>query len=189
MRHILAIAALCLAALTARAQTVEIVSGSTTRIFLEKTLASDNATTFAYMEATFGGGVYGQFFQEVKFWKAPVFLHGEYRTTFDGNHTAIVGPSLAIYSKHGLVTIAPFYRYDFGINKSAFQLGNSYFYEFGPVEFYGYNDLWYNGDLNYFGEQRIHLRLTEHFKLGFILDLSYFGEFAAAPALGVRFDF
>lgn len=189
MKRILTIAALCLAALTATAQTVEVVCGSTTRIFIEKTLVSDNATTFAYMEATFGGGGYAQFFQEGKWWETPIFLHGEYRTTFDGNHTIIAGPSYSFFLPHGVINLAPFYRYDIGINQHAVQLSASYSVDFGWLELYGYNDAWYNGQMNFYGEERIHFRLTDHFKIGAILDLSYFGGFAAVPAVGIRFDF
>jgi len=189
MKNILIIAVICLSALTARAQTIEVVCGSTPRIFLEKTLVSDNATTFGYMEAAFGGAAYAQFFQEYKWWSAPVYVHGEYRTTFDGNHTAMAGISYSFILPHGNISLAPLYRYDIGINKHAAQLGNAYFVDWGWLELYGYNDLWYNGAVNFYGEQRAHLRITEHYKIGAIVDISYFGEFAIVPSLGMRIDF
>ena len=189
MKHILIIAAMCLAALTAKAQTIEVVGGSTTRIFLEKTLATDNATTFAYIEASFGGGAYAQVFQEYKWWETPLYLHGEYRTTFDGNHTIIAGPSYSFFVPTGFISLAPFYRYDIGINKHAVQLSACYLFDFGWLELYGYNDAWYNGEMNFFGEERIHLRLTDHIKIGALIDLAYFGEFTITPGFGLRFDF
>lgn len=183
-----AIAALCVAALTAYGQTAEVVSGSTTRIFLEKTHTTDNGTTFAYVEGTFGGGAYAQFFQEYKWWEVPLFVHGEYRTTFDGNHTAIVGPAYSFYLNNGFISLAPYYRYDLGLNTSSVQGSLTYLLDFGWLELYGYNDVWYDGAVNFYGEERLHLRLTDHIKIGLILDLSYFGEFKATPLIGLRFD-
>lgn len=189
MKQILTIAALCLAALTAHGQTVEVVGGSTTRIFLEKTQATDNSTTFAYMEATFGGGAYVQVFREQKWWDTPLYLHGEYRSTFDGAHTIIAGPSYSFFVPVGFFSLAPFYRYDIGPNKHAVQVSACYFLDWGWLELYGYNDAWYDGAVNFFGEERMHFRINEHFKIGAILDVTYFGEFAITPLLGVRYDF
>lgn len=189
MKRILIIAALCLAALTAHSQTIEVVSGSTTRIFLEKTNTTDNSTTFGYLEATFNAGAYLQVFHEQKFWDAPIFLHGEYQTTFDGNHTAIAGPAYSFYLPNGFISLGAFYRYDFGINTHAVQTSLSYFAAWKWLELYGYNHFWYNGAPSFFGEERLHIRLSEHFLVGAILDLTYFGEFAAVPLVGIRFDF
>ena len=57
------------------------------------------------------------------------------------------------------------------------------------MELYGYNHYWYNGAHCFFGEERIHFRITDHFKIGGIFDLTYFGQFAITPYLGLRFDF
>ena len=71
MKRFLIIAVLCLSALTAKAQTIEVVLGKQPRIFLEKTSVSKNATSFAYLEAGYKGGAMVKLFHEQKFWEAP----------------------------------------------------------------------------------------------------------------------
>lgn len=189
MKKIITLAILALACIAGRAQTVELVAGKTQRVFIEKTAAVENSTTFAYLEATYNGGAMLKVFREQKFWKAPIFLHGEYQTTFDGNHTAIAGPSWTIGLPTGFLSLGAFYRYDFGANLHGAQASFCYLSAWKWVELYGYNHFWYNGAPCFFGEERLHFRITEHLKLGAIVDLTYFGAFAAIPYLGIRYDF
>ena len=178
-----------LACLVCRAQTVEIVVGKTQRVFVEKTAASENATSFAYLEATYNGGAMLKVFHEQKFWETPLFIHGEYQTTFDGGHTAIVGPSYTFGLKTGFISLGAFYHYDFAPGLNAVQTSFCYLWNWKRLELYGYNHFWYNGSPCFFGENRAHITITEHFKFGAIVDLTYFGEFAAVPYIGIRYDF
>ena len=189
MKKVIAIAALVLAASTLRAQTVEFVAGSSQRVFIEKTATTDNAVTFAYLEATYGGGAMLKVFHEQKFWQMPLYLHGEYQTTFDGIHVALAGLTWTFGLPNGFISFTPQYRYDVGANLHGAQFSNAYLAAWKWVELYGYNHFWYNGSPCFFGEERIHFRITDHFKIGGILDLTYFGQFGATPYLGVRFDF
>ena len=88
MKRLLIIAVLCLSALTAKAQTIEVVLGEQPRIFLEKTRVMDNSTTFAYLEAGYKGGAMVKLFHEQKFWDAPAYIHAEYQSSFNDSHTA-----------------------------------------------------------------------------------------------------
>ena len=189
MKKIVALFAAILACLVCRAQTVELVAGKTQRVFIEKTAVTNNSTSFAYLEATYGGGAMLKVFHEQKFWEAPVFLHAEYQTTFDGTHTAIIGPSWTAGIPTGFLSLGAFYHYDIGPNLHAAQVSFCYLSAWKWVELYGYNHFWFNGSPNFFGEERVHFRITDHFKVGAILDLMYFGEFAAIPYLGIRYDF
>lgn len=189
MKKVLTLAALMLAAFSLRAQTVEFVAGKTQRVFIEKTASAENHTTFAYLEATYNGGAMLKVFHEQKFWETPLFLHGEYQTTFDGNHVALAGLTWSFGLPNGFISFTPQYRYDFGANLHGAQFSNAYLAAWKWVELYGYNHYWYNGAHCFFGEERLHFRLTEHFKIGCILDLTYFGQFGATPYLGIRYDF
>ena len=73
MKQFLIITILCLSALTAKAQTIEVVLGKQPRVFLEKTRVMDNSVTFAYLEAGYKAGSMLKLFHEQKFWKAPVY--------------------------------------------------------------------------------------------------------------------
>lgn len=188
MKRFLIIAVFCLSALTAKAQTIEVVLGKQPRIFLEKTSVTDNSTSFAYLEGSYGGGAMVKLFHEQKWWKAPVFVHAEYQSTFNGSHTAIAGGSYSFGLPNGFISLSPFYRYDFGINRHAVQLSNSYLAAWKWCELYGYNHVWYNGGINYFGEERFHINLTKHLKIGAILNLTYFGMFDATISFGIRYD-
>lgn len=189
MKKYILIIALALVGIASRAQTAELVIGKSQRFFIEKTAASENATSFAYLEATYNGGAMIKLFHEQKFWKAPIFLHGEYQTTFDGNHTAIAGPSWTIGLPTGFLSLGAFYRYDFGPKLHGAQASFCYLSAWKWVELYGYNHFWWNGSPCFFGEERLHFRITDHIKIGAIVDLTYFGEFAAIPYLGLRYDF
>lgn len=189
MKRILIIAALCLAALTANGQTIEVLGGSTTRIFIEKTSTTDNSMTYGYIEGAFNNSAYAQFIHEQKFWKLPLYIHGEYRTTFNGAHTAIAGASYSFGLPCGFISVGEYYRFDFGANLHSAQSSVCYLADFGWLELYGYNDFWYDGAPNFFGEERAHIKITEHFKLGAVVDLAYFGSFTATPYIGIRYDF
>jgi hypothetical protein len=189
MRKYIIIAALALASLSAYGQTVEFVTGTSQRVFIEKTAAAENYTTFAYLEATYNGGAMLKVFHEQKFWKAPLFIHGEYQTTFDNNHVALAGLTWSFGLPNGFISFTPQYRYDFGANLHGAQFSNAYLAAWKWVELYGYNHYWYNGSHCFFGEERIHFRITDHFKIGGLFDLTYFGRFDITPYLGLRFDF
>ncbi len=189
MKKFIFVLVLALASIVSSAQTVELVVGKTQRVFIEKTAASENATSFAYLEAGYNGGAMLKVFHEQKFWKAPLFLHGEYQTTFDGAHTAIAGLTWSFGLPNGFISFSPLYRYDFASRLHAIQFSNAYLAGWKWVELYGYNHFWYNGAPCFFGEERIHFRVTEHIKLGAIVDLTYFGQFAVMPYIGIRYDF
>lgn len=110
MKRFLIIAVLCLSALTAKAQTIEVVLGKQPRVFLEKTRVMDNSVTFAYLEAGYKAGSMLKLFHEQKFWKAPVYIHAEYQSTFNGSHTAIVGGSWSLGLPNGFISLCPLYR-------------------------------------------------------------------------------
>lgn len=189
MKRLAIITALVLGTFAAKAQTVEFVAGETQRVFIEKTATSENATTFAYLEATYNGGAMLKVFHEQKFWQMPLYFHGEYQTTFNGNHTALAGLTWSFGLPNGFISFTPQYRYDFGANLHGVQFSNAYLAAWKWVELYGYNHYWYNGAHCFFGEERLHFRVTDHFKIGAIVDLTYFGQSAATPYLGIRFDF
>lgn len=188
MKRFLIIAVLCLFTLTAKAQTIEVVLGNQPRIFLEKTSASTNATTFAYIEGAYNSGAMVKIFHEQKFWEIPVYIHTEYQTTFNGSHTAIAGGTWSFGLPNGFISLSPLYRYDFGINCNAIQLSNAYLTVWEWCELYGYNHVWYNGGLNYFGEERFHVNITKQLKAGVIVNLMYFGAFDAMLSFGIRYD-
>lgn len=188
MKRFLIIAVLCLSALTAKAQTIEVVLGEQPRIFLEKTRVMDNSISFAYLEGGYNTGAMVKLFHEQKFWKTPAYIHVEYQSTFNGSHTAIAGGSYSFGLPNGYISLAPLYRYDFGINKHAVQLSNSYLANWKWCELYGYNHCWYNGGINFFGEERFHIKITEKLMIGAILNLTYFGKFDAMISCGIRYD-
>ena len=188
MKRFLIIAVLCLSALTAHSQTIEVVLGKQPRIFLEKTKVTENATTFAYLEGNFGGGAMVKVFHEQKWWKMPAYIHAEYQSTFNGSHTAIVGGTWSFGLPNGFISLSSLYRYDYGINAHAVQLSNAYLAAWKWCELYGYNHVWYNGALCYFGEERFHVNIYKGLKLGAILNLSYFGQFVPSVSLGIRYD-
>ena len=97
------IAVLCLSALTAKAQTIEVVLGEQPRLFLEKTSVTQNSTTFAYLEAGYNAGAMVKLFHEQKFWDAPAYIHAEYQSTFNGSHTAIAGGSYSFGLPNGYI--------------------------------------------------------------------------------------
>lgn len=189
MKKIIFVWAILLACFVCKGQTVEFVAGTTQRVFVEKTDATENATTFAYLEATYNGGALLKVFREQKYWKAPVFIHAEYQTTFNGNHTAIVGPSYTYGLPTGFLSFGVFYHYDTNPGEHAVQASFCYLWNWKRLELYGYNHFWQNSAPCFFGENRAHISITDHFKVGAILDLTYFGEFGAVPYLGIRYDF
>lgn len=188
MKRILIIAVLCLSALTARAQTIEVVLGQQPRIFLEKTKVSENAISFAYLEGSYQGGAMVKLFHERKWWEAPAYIHAEYQSSFGSTHTAIAGGSYSFSLPNGFISLSPLYRYDFGGMDHAVQLSNSYFAAWKWCELYGYNHCWYNGSVCFFGEERFHINITQQFKIGAILNLSHFGVFDAVLSFGIRYD-
>lgn len=56
------------------------------------------------------------------------------------------------------------------------------------LEFNGFNHLWYSNGFCFFGEERIHFNVTQKFKVGFICDITHFGEWRIIPQAGIRFD-
>ena len=103
MKRFLIIAVLCLSALTAKAQTIEVVLGEQPRIFLEKTRVMDNSISFAYLEGGYNTGAMVKLFHEQKFWKTPAYIHVEYQSTFNGSHTAIAGGSYSFGLPNGYI--------------------------------------------------------------------------------------
>ncbi len=172
--------------ITCNAQDIELIVTGQPKVFFESTKVKDNSTTFAYLEATYNGGAMMKLFHEQKFWKKPIFLHLEYQTTFT-NHTAIAGGSYSFFVKNGYISMGLFARYDWGINRFAAQISNSYLFSWKWGDFNGYNHLWYNGQWNFFGEERLNINLTPQIAISGILDISYFGEFNLIPCLGVRY--
>ena len=110
MKRILIIAVLCLSALTAKAQTIEVVIGQQPRIFLEKTKVSENATSFAYIEGSYKGGAMVKLFHEQKWWEAPAYIHAEYQSSFNGTHTMIAGGSYSFGLPNGFISLSPLYN-------------------------------------------------------------------------------
>lgn len=187
MKRILIIAVLCLSALTAaQAQTIEILAGKQQKVFMEKTSFTANSVTFGYLEATYGGGSMLKVFREQKFWDTPLYIHAEYQATFDGGHTLIGGLAYSFNTQHGSITLCPLYRYDGG---HAGQLSEVNFFDWGWCELYCYNHFWYGGAPCFFGEERFHVKVGDHLKVGAVVDLTYFGAFAATPFFGLRYDF
>lgn len=180
--------ALCLLfCLGATAQTTaELLVGKQQKIFLERTFVTDNSCTFGYLEATYNGGAMFKVFHEQKFWKAPVYGHVEYQTTFDGNHVALAGLGLYKFLDNGFLELCPMYRYD---GQSNWNLSFVYLLNWKYLELYGYNHLWGWDSVCFFGEERVHFKIGQHFRLGGAVDLAYFGEFTVTPMLGVRYDF
>jgi hypothetical protein len=188
MKRFLIIAVLCLSALTAKAQTIEVVLGEQPRIFLEKTSITDKSITFAYLEGSYGAGAMVKLFREQKWWDVPAYIHAEYQSTFNGSHTAIAGGTWSFGLPNGFISLSPLYRYDFGINRNAIQLSNAYLAAWKWCELYGYNHIWYNGGVNFFGEERLHINITSRFKIGVILNITYFGAFDTMLSFGLRYD-
>ena len=188
MKRTIVILSLLLIGMISKAQDVELVINEQPRVFFEHTAIADNSTTFTYQEATYNVGSMLHLYHEQKFWDAPVFLHLEYQSTFN-THTAIAGASYSFYLPTGFVSIAPLSRYDWGINSFAVQLSNSYCFDWGVLQFYGYNHLWYNGAMCFFGEERMHIKLSKHYAAGLILDITHFGAWEVIPALGLRYSF
>lgn len=188
MKKIIVIVSLLLIGMIGRAQDIELVINEQPRVFFEYTAVADNSTTFAYLESAYKGGSMMQLFHEQKFWGAPLFLHLEYQTTFN-THTAIAGASYSFYLPSGFVSLAPLVRYDWGQNLFAIQLSNSYLFNFGRLELYGYNHLWYNGSPCFFGEERAHFNFSEHYAIGVIIDITHFAEWEVTPSIGIRYRF
>lgn len=180
--------ALCLLfCLGATAQTTaELLVGKQQKIFLERTFVTDNSCTFGYLEAAYNGGAMFKAFHEQKFWKAPVYGHVEYQTTFDGNHVALAGLGLYKFLDNGFLELCPMYRYD---GQSNWNLSFVYLLNWKYLELYGYNHLWGWDSVCFFGEERVHFKIGQHFRLGGAIDLAYFGEFTVTPMLGLRYDF
>ena len=178
MKRLLIASILTFASLSIKAQTVELVLGSKPRVLIEKTAVSANNISFAYLEGVYKGGAMLKLFHEQKWWKLPAYIHAEYQTTFNGSHTAIIGGSYSFGLPNGFISLCPLYRYDFSINKHAAQLSNCYLAAWKWCELYGYNHVWFNGGVNFFGEERFHITITKQFKIGAILDITHFAEWA-----------
>jgi len=156
-----------------------------TKIFLERTAVSDNSVTFGYLEATYQGGAMFKAFHEQKFWKVPIYGHVEYQTTFDGNHVCLAGAGLYKYLGNGFLELCPMYRYD---GQSNWQLSFVYQFNWKYLELYGYNHVWGQNYACFFGEERLHFKLGDHFRIGVAVDLAYFDKFTVTPYLGIRYD-
>ena len=166
--------------------TAELFIGKQQKIFLERTFVTDNSCTFGYLEATYGGGVMFKAFHEQKFWKAPIYGHVEYQTTFDGNHVYVAGVGLYKFLKNGFLELCPMYKYD---GKSNWNLSFIYLLNWKYIELYGYNHVWGQNKPCFFGEQRVHFKIGNHFRIGGALDISYFDKFSITPMFGLRYDF
>lgn len=187
-KFIIAIAALLLSLQMTGQTTVELVYGETPRLFIERTGLGENFTSFAYIEADYKGGAMVKLFHEQKFWETPIFAHVEYQTQFTGNHTIILWPSYTFGLNNGFVSLSAFYRLDTRETVSSPQLSNAYLLAYKWLEFNGFNHLWYSNGFCFFGEERIHFNITQKFKVGFICDITHFGEWRIIPQAGIRFD-
>lgn len=155
------------------------------KIFLERTDVTDNSVTFGYLEATYHGGAMFKAFHEHKFWEIPIYGHVEYQTTFDGHHVYIAGGGFYKNLKNGFLELCPMYRYD---GQSNWQLSFVYMLNLEHFEIYGYNHLWGQNNVRFFGEERVHFKIGDHFRIGAAIDLAYFDKFTITPYLGIRYD-
>jgi len=165
---------------------VQVNFGERTRVFAEQTIATNNIIGYAYLEATFGGGAFGQVFAEVKGWKIPLYAHLEARTTFDGFNAYFAGLAWALNSKHGYFTIEPLYRYDTASN---LQLSVAYNYDWNWCDIYGYADWWGTNTTQLYSETRYYINIAAGFALGAILDIYASNQVTLTPYLGVRYKF
>ena len=156
------------------------------KVFLERTAVAENSVTFGYLEGVYHGGAMFKVFHEQKFWDRPIFIHAEYQTTFDGGNVYLAGAGLYLYVKNGFFEFCPMYRYD---GQSQWQASFVYLLNWKYIELYGYNHLWGRNNACFFGEERLHFKIGEHWRLGGAIDFSYFGKFACTPLLGIRYDF
>lgn len=176
----------CLVAIIANAQDIEFSIGEKPRVFFEHTLIKQNSVTFSYAEISKENAML-KIFHEQKWWEAPVYLHLEYQTTFE-QHTALLGGTYSLLLPCGAINFSAFARYDTPCFFSP-QVSLSYSLFCKNVEFYGYNHCWYSNGVCFFGEERIHYNFNEHYAVGAILSIAYFGSFTLTPSLGFRFRF
>lgn len=176
--------------IVAHAQTIELVTNTRgdSKLFFEHTASTDNSTTYSYFETTYNGSSMADLFHEQKYWDAPLFIHAEYTTAFSGDHTILVGGAYCLYHNTGFVSFSPLYRWEYNAD-DAVQLTNVYLADFSKLELYGFNNLWYNGSTNFFGECRLHLKVGKHTRIGIIEDVSYFGSFNAETLVGFSYNF
>ena len=104
------------------------------------------------------------------------------------NGSIILGPSYTFGLNNGFVSLSAFYRLDTKETVSSPQLSNAYLLAYKWLEFNGFNHLWYSNGFCFFGEERIHFNITQKFKVGFICDITHFGEWRIIPQAGIRFD-
>lgn len=183
MKRVLFLMLVSLVMIAGRAQDIQFMFGEQSKVFFETTAVEDNRTTFAYMEAAYEGGAMLKLFREQKFWELPLYIHAEYQTTF-AEHTAIIGAAYTINHNRGYLSLAPLFRYD---NKAAAQLSISYLLVWKWGDFNGYNHLWYNGNYNFVGEERLNINVTDKIAVSGIIDITHFGAWAITPYCGIRY--
>lgn len=185
--------------LPAKAQDVQLVVGEDVKAVGEVGVPRENSFTYLYVEATlchkYASSVYLQFFRQQKFWKAPVYLHAEFRAC------AVEGAKVPnIYmgglawtfaqTARGYVAVEGLYRYD-GAND--WQVTFAAGWEKGRWSYAGYADFFGTEQLCLFSENKFFYKVVGPFQVGADLEIGMHTvndkDFTVRPFGILRLDF
>lgn len=153
------------------------------KIVSETTSIGQDYVGYAYAELTgFGDGgseAYGQFFWEQKFWKAPIFIHAEYRGLVASSFyesTTYIGAAYCIYSKHGYLALEPLAMWKQQLGFGAqFSVVGGWEWEHFIIEHY--TDLWKTDKMesviDIYSQTRLFVKVFKRLSAGVIGTIYY----------------
>lgn len=149
MRKIMLILAVLTTTFVSAQFNFQLEAGKEVKGAIEWEYHTDNSMGYAYSEWLLNGNKatmnWAQVFWEQKFWKAPVFIHGEFRTgmttEYAFGNTYLLGAAIGlVQGKYGYLTLEPLYRYE---NKQhGYQMSVVSGFQYKSLLFTSYVDLW-----------------------------------------------
>lgn len=156
---------------------IQAEAGEEFKIVGEVLAFRENSFTYMYCETPIRRGRavsgYFQFFRQQKFWKAPVFLHAEFRTfvtkDFDTDNIYMAGGAWNfLTTSRGTVALELLYRYD---GRSNYQLTLAANWAKGRWSYAGYADFFGPSTLHIFSENKMFADIYAGLALGVNLEL------------------
>lgn len=190
-------------------QKVSDLKSSTTKVMMEGGLMSENNFTYALFSHDFSTDMfqemsYLQLSHETKFWKDPLYIHAEFRSTNLEYNQVLLGASYVFSTPHGILSVVPMYQNtSLNLNQgqkrwswdnSSFMLSLTTEHDWNWVNVSSFTDIWTKNKAGepagIYSEWWIYFPVTEKIELGGITSFSVIDskfDWAAFAGLKVKF--